>query len=85
MSRVVEHEPDWTPAMLPYNAAGDTKPGFECQHMLENGNGRCGGNVFEIEQEIGNHCIVIGWTLRDLRWRIRTWNWTKHGTLPEYR
>lgn len=59
-TRVVEHEPNWQPAMLQINAKGDTKPGFECVHQLENGMGQCGGNVFRVEDAVGNHsCFVI--------------------------
>lgn len=59
--RLVDHDPEWVPAMLRFNAAGDTKPGFECVHQLENGNGPCGGNVFEVEQEVAPHtCVVRG-------------------------
>jgi hypothetical protein len=85
MSKVVSHTPVWEPTQLPYNAAGNTKPGFECAHMLENGNGKCSGNVFTLDQAIGDHCcIVMGWTPRDLWWRLRTWNWRKGGQLKEY-
>lgn len=52
---LISHKPLWVPAMLRINAAGDTKPGFECAHLLENGNGQCGGNVFRIEDAIGDH------------------------------
>lgn len=57
----VSHEPVWAPAQLPYNAAGDTRPGFECVHPLENGNGPCGGSVYDLADAIGWHaCIVAG-------------------------
>jgi hypothetical protein len=45
------HTPKWEPAFLPINVYGDTRPGFVCVHMLENGN----GNVFAIEDAIGDH------------------------------
>lgn len=60
MPRIVEHVPVWEPTMLRYNAAGDRKVGFHCVHVLENGNGPCGGNVFELSQAIGNHACVVG-------------------------
>lgn len=56
--KTVWHEPRWVPADLPINAEGDTAPGFICAHPLENGNGPCGGNVFRIEDAIGNHCCL---------------------------
>lgn len=54
----VSHEPVWVPAMLRFNAAGDTRPGFECAHMLENGMGQCGGDVFNIEDAVGKHICI---------------------------
>lgn len=57
--RVVTHRPVWAPAQLRINAAGDTRPGFECVHPLENGNGLCLSNVFEIEQAVGDHSCVV--------------------------
>lgn len=57
--KTVWHEPQWIPAELPINAAGDTRPGFVCAHPLENGNGPCGGNVFRIEDAIGKHCCMV--------------------------
>jgi hypothetical protein len=57
--RYVSHTPAWEPADLTINAAGGTAPGYVCTHMLENGNGRCGGNVFDLDEAIGDHgCIV---------------------------
>jgi len=86
MSKFVSHKPVWVPAMLRFNAAGDTRPGFECAHLLENGNGMCTGNVWRVEEAIGDHgCIVVGWTPRDLLWRVRTWNWRRGGQLKEFR
>jgi hypothetical protein len=61
----VEHDPVWVPAELPINAAGDTRPGFVCVHELENGNGQCGGNVFELDQAIGRHAC---WCPDMARW-----------------
>ena len=57
--RLVEHEPAWSPADLPINAAGETRPGFVCTHQLENGGGQCGGNVFHLEDAIGTHSCVV--------------------------
>lgn len=57
--KIVEHEPEWAPAELPVNAAGDTRPGFICVHELENGNGPCEGNVFRLEDAVGTHCCVV--------------------------
>lgn len=54
--RVVHHAPAWTPATLPVDADGNTAPGFVCTHPLENGNGECGGNVFALDQAVGDHC-----------------------------
>lgn len=54
-----EHDPEWVPAMLRYNRAGDTKPGFECVHELENGNGPCGSNVWDIADGFGSHCCIV--------------------------
>lgn len=45
--------------MLPVDAEGNTRPGYVCTHELENGNGRCGGNVFDLEQAIGRHCCMV--------------------------
>lgn len=57
---IVRHKSKWVPTQLRYNAEGDTKPGFECVHMLENGNGMCGSNVFTMDQSIGkDSCVVI--------------------------
>lgn len=55
----VDHEPVWEPADLPVNAAGDTRPGFVCVHELENGNGPCGGNVFDLSDAFGKHACVV--------------------------
>lgn len=54
------HKPRWEPAQLAYNAAGDTKPGYTCTHELENGNGPCGGNVFNLEDGAANHSCWVG-------------------------
>jgi hypothetical protein len=55
----VEHEPVWAPAQLATDLDGNTAPGWECVHLLENGNGTCGGNVFRIEDAVGKHgCLV---------------------------
>lgn len=55
----VEHTPRWEPADLPINAAGDTRPGFVCVHPLENGNGPCGGDIFDPAEEVGNHACIV--------------------------
>lgn len=55
---IVSHTPIWTPADLPIDGEGNTRPGFHCTHVLENGNGVCGGNVFDIEDAISDHCCV---------------------------
>lgn len=57
--QTVWHDPVWKPALLPVDAEGNTKPGYVCVHPLENGNGLCGGNVFELEQAIGRHCCMV--------------------------
>jgi hypothetical protein len=58
--RVVGHSPVWVPADLPIDAEGNTRPGFECAHELENGGGKCTADVFRIEDEIGDHsCVVV--------------------------
>ena len=59
MSRLVNHTPVWEPADLPIDAVGNTRPGFVCVHELENGNGRCGGNGFDLAEAIGDHCCVV--------------------------
>lgn len=56
MSKVYYHDPVWVPADLPIDAEGNTRPGYECVYELENGNGPCGGNVFNLDQAIGQHC-----------------------------
>lgn len=57
--RNVHHEPVWQPADLPIDAAGNTRPGFVCTHELENGWGQCPGNVFRVEDVIGDHSCVV--------------------------
>lgn len=57
--RLVDHEPTWEPALLPVDADGNTAPGFRCTHQLENGNGQCGGNVFNLDEAIGTHSCVV--------------------------
>lgn len=59
MSRTVTHRPVWVPADLPIDADGNTRPGFRCAHELENGRGQCGGNVFTLDQAIGDHACVV--------------------------
>lgn len=59
MWRRIEHEPVWEPANLPINAAGNTRPGFVCTHELENGSGRCDGNVFTLDQAVGTHACIV--------------------------
>jgi hypothetical protein len=56
---IVEHDPVWVPARIRINEAGDTVPGYECIHELENGNGQCGGNVIELTDAIGTHACVV--------------------------
>ncbi len=56
---LIYHTPRWEPALLRVDAAGTTKPGLVCVHELENGNGLCEGNVFALEEAIGNHCCVV--------------------------
>lgn len=58
-SWIVEHDPVWVPTRIQINADGDTVPGFECVHLLENGNGQCGGNVERVEDEIGRHACIV--------------------------
>lgn len=66
-SFIVEHVPVWEPAQLRVDAAGNTRPGYVCTHQLENGNGQCGGNVFELSEAVGNHsCCVLS---DAARWR----------------
>lgn len=57
--RLIEHVPQWRPALLPINEAGETRPGFYCIHLLENGNGQCGGNVFSVEEAVGTHTCIV--------------------------
>jgi hypothetical protein len=57
---LIAHDPDWQPTMLPVDAHGTMRPGFVCVHELENGQGACGGNVFTLDQAVGqHHCLVI--------------------------
>lgn len=61
MKRLISHVPKWEPAELPIDAAGNTRPGYICTHMMENGNGQCVGNIFNLDQAIGDHyCAVDG-------------------------
>jgi hypothetical protein len=55
---LVFHKPKWEPAQLE-NGAGGVRDGFVCTHQLENGNGQCGGNVFAIEDSIGEHSCYV--------------------------
>lgn len=64
---VVEHEPKWQPARLRIDAAGNTAPGFVCVHLMENGNGRCGSNVFSIASAFGRHSCVVDGRLSRMR------------------
>lgn len=57
--KTVWHKPVWVSGPLRINEAGDTKPGFWCAHPMENGNGLCGGNVFAVEDEVGDHCCMV--------------------------
>lgn len=59
ISALVWHDPAWEPAQLPIDAAGNTQPGYVCVHELENGNGQCGGNVFHLDQAVGQHCCHV--------------------------
>lgn len=52
---LVSHKPQWESALLQTNARGDTRPGFVCTHELENGRGQCGGNVFYVQDAVGDH------------------------------
>jgi hypothetical protein len=54
---LVYHDPKWVPGPIVINAQGDTKPGFWCIHILENGNGPCGGNWFT--EETDQHCCKV--------------------------
>lgn len=57
--RIVSHVPKWASANLPVDAEGNTRPGWVCVHELENGNGRCGGNVFDLADAVGDHSCVV--------------------------
>lgn len=56
---VVEHDPVWVPAMLRVDAEGNTRPGYRCAHMRENGTGQCESNVFDPADSIGRHSCVL--------------------------
>jgi hypothetical protein len=72
----VEHEPVWAPAQLATDLDGNAAPGWECVHLLENGNGTCGGNVFRIEDAVGNHGCLVQDDGDQKRWSKRTLvNW----------
>ena len=58
-TRTVTHTPQWAPADLPIDADGNTRPGWSCTHPLENGNGTCGGNVFDLADAIGDHACIV--------------------------
>lgn len=58
MRKIYYHDPVWEPADLQIDAAGNTAPGYECVYELENGNGRCAGNVFRLDQAFGQHCCI---------------------------
>lgn len=58
-SRWVEHDCVWEPTELRVDAAGNTRPGFQCTYELENGQGQCGGNVFAIEDAIGKAACLV--------------------------
>jgi hypothetical protein len=67
----IGHPPSWVPADLRINTAGDTRPGFICDHQLENGNGPCGGTTFDVDWWSRNWhwCCSPGkhqWLLRGL-------------------
>jgi hypothetical protein len=57
--RLIHHAPKWRLTDLPIDAEGNTRPGFECVHELENGSGPCGGNVFSLDQAVGDHSCVV--------------------------
>lgn len=59
MLHIVEHEPKWMVSPLPVDALENTQLGWICVHPLENGNGLCGGNVFDLEDAIGDHACVV--------------------------
>jgi hypothetical protein len=76
---LVEHDPEWVAAPLRINREGDTRPGFLCIHELENGNGWCGGNVFEVDDEVGKHSCIIarrGW------WKLSRGCYDKYRRCP---
>ena len=56
---MITHTPKWEPAELPVDAEGNTRPGFVCVHPLENGNGQCGGNVFDLADAVGDHLCHV--------------------------
>ncbi len=57
--RIVHHVPRWEPAQLPIDAAGNTVSGYRCVHILENGQGQCEGNVFQLHEAVGEHSCVV--------------------------
>lgn len=57
--RRIDHDPVWEPAMLPIDAAGNTRPGFICIVPLENGTGSCAGNVLRVEDAVGTHSCFV--------------------------
>lgn len=70
--RLISHIPIWQSAELPIDASGNTRPGFVCVHQLENGNGVCYGNVFDLDQAIGDHSCVVEDKMTDWAtfWRL---------------
>lgn len=68
---IVYHDPVWQPATLRVDAAGNTRPGFECVHPLENGCGPCGGNVFRTEDDTGRHSCDVPEDTWVTEWAVR--------------
>jgi hypothetical protein len=76
-SKIVEHAPNWFSGPLRVNAAGDTRPGFMCCHLLENGKGICGSTSFE-ESDTPHVCFVM---LRG-RWKFSRPCYDKYHRCP---
>lgn len=77
--KTVTHIPEWVQAPLRINREGETRPGYLCVHELENGNGWCGGNVFDLADADNEHaCIIL---LRG-RWKFSRPCYDKYHRCP---
>lgn len=57
---MVDHAPLWTGADLPIDREGNTRPGFRCRHLLENGMGECDSTTFDPDSSLSKHSCWVG-------------------------